>query len=92
MSLRSWIARKLAPETFENASRYVWLKSRMHESYRWLGEFEDIAAFLEWSFDGEHNTWLKLDERPLHRWKWYGDISDFREQLRRRADKKAPTP
>ena len=88
MSLRDWIAKKLSPETFAKADRYEWVHSELHESYHWLGEFGDIAAFIEWLLEHEHNSWRGIAEPPTRRWPWHGGVPEFREQLRRRKPAK----
>jgi hypothetical protein len=84
MGLKRWVAEKLAPDVALRARKYDWLESRVHESYRWLGEFDQIVAWLQWTIEGEQNSWQKLDEESTNRWPWYGAIPDFREQLRRK--------
>jgi hypothetical protein len=80
--MRKWLARKLYPEAFEKAERYDWLASEVATAQRWLGEFGQIRAFIEWLHGVEgwyFHRGLPLPPQP----KWRTDISAFREQLRK---------
>lgn len=94
MGLREIIARWLAPEAFRTVERYHYQRACQSEAYRWLGEFPDVCATIEWLRVSEQNHFRKLGEDafaavPGKPWIW--QISDFREHLRAIAKATSPS-
>ena len=83
MGLKETIARWLAPELARNADRYWFLSNELGDVHRWLGEFEDVRAVIDWLLVRERNHWRKRDEPEVES-KWHWNMPHFREQLRRR--------
>lgn len=87
--MRKWLARLLYPQAFVEAERYHWLRGQIDLAHRWMGEFAEIDAFTNWLRYGDANRNRQLDEMPKY-CRWNGDISGFREQLRRKEHLTAP--
>ena len=85
-----WLARLIAPDICDEAERYRWLRMELGLTYRWMGEFPEINALLERFQAMELQRYRALDG-PLPKYsRWNGDISGFREQLRRKEHLTAP--
>jgi|GEM_PF-6717542 hypothetical protein len=82
MSMKRWIARRLAPEEFLTAERYRKLRGDIADDRWWLAsDFPEIAAFCERLLANDVNHWRGLDDEYLSS-PWRSEISAFREQLR----------
>ena len=81
MSLKQTLARWLDPETSHRARRYERMRMEAANAYWWLGEFPAGYTVLRWLLDNDFNYNRALGEPA--RGPWRGDISEFREQLRR---------
>lgn len=82
MTIKDFIAEKLSPTMADKARRHEWMMRELHEAYRWMGEFREITAFLEWLIQHERNSWRGLADDVWLSWKWYGGVPEFRNQLR----------
>ena len=87
--LCNWLAKKLAPEVFDQAERYHWLRGELNEAHRWLGEFPEIEALTTRLSANEQSRYRALGEAVPY-CRWWGDISQFREKLRRGEHLTAP--
>ncbi len=95
MSLREMLAEWLAPEVALKAQKYEWIKREISTGYWWLSEFDEITAYTQWLLQHDHDSWRHLDEKPWMKWRWYGGVPEFREQirnLRKQGLKLADTP
>lgn len=90
MSIRRMIAAWLDPEAALKAKQHDWLIGQVHESYRWLGEFDEIGAYLQWLLQHHKDSWRGINDHPWRRWRWYGGVPEFREQARRLRKSGAP--
>ena len=79
---RRMLAAWLDPETARKAQQHDWLMGQLHESYRWLGEFDEIGAYLQWLIQHSKDSWRGLEEKPWLKWRWHGGVPEFREQMR----------
>jgi hypothetical protein len=89
MTIRTTLARWLAPEAFRTVERYHYLRATLSEAERWLGyDFPEVDATIMWAKVSEVNHFRALDAPsvaavPGKPWIW--SISDFREHLRAAA-------
>lgn len=79
----NWLARKFAPETFRNAERYRHLITHIRIDRQWLGEFPEAQEAMTRLEMLDRDHWRALAEP--HSGYRFGDISGFREELRRRT-------
>lgn len=94
--MRFWLAKKLAPEVFREADKYDYLRRRVEELRTWCGyEFPLIDKASQWAQRSTRIHFMPLDEfnRLVERNEYndiaVGDISQFREELRRSRDNSA---
>lgn len=90
--IREWLARKLAPEAFEDAERYAYLQRRLDDLQQWCGfDSPEIDRAVLWARKSLRVHFMPLAEFHEHcaakRFDitHVGDISQFREELRARA-------
>lgn len=88
--MRFWLAKKLAPEVFREADKYNYLHRRVEELRTWCGyEFPLIDKAVQWAQRSTRVHFMPLDDynRLVERGEYnsiaVGDISQFREELRR---------
>lgn len=84
--LRTWLASKLDPVAARDAERYFWLVSEITYAQRWLGEFSDVDATLQWIVDKDTNRWRHIDTKAVG--VYPSDVSSFREILRSGAHRR----
>lgn len=86
MSIRTTIARWLAPEAFRTAERYWFLRLMLADAQSWLGyDFPEVDEAIFWAKVTEVNHFRGLDEpcrEAVPGKPWIHSISDFREHLR----------
>lgn len=81
MNIRYWLARKLCPQMAESASKWEYAHSVQYfYARRWLGEFPEICATLDWVFIGTKDYWRPLGVPANCQWR--PDIAQFRDDLR----------
>ena len=82
MSLKLWIAKKLAPEVFRKADRYERMQREISLDHWWLAhDFPEVSAFAQRALANDANYWRDTPELAVD-CKYDGDIGRFREQLR----------
>jgi len=83
MGVRSWLARKLDPETARNAESFLRLRSDVSMAHQWLAEFRDVYAVLKWLLRRDKCYRGESGAPAFENELW--DIRAFREHLRKRS-------
>ena len=94
MSIRYWIAKKLAPDIAKDAKKYHYLRTKLDEARTWLGyDFPEVDAAIFWALVSEVNHFRSIENdaiSPVPSKPWIYNINDFREHLRKEAKDKDP--
>lgn len=80
--LRTWLARRLDPDTAHDAERYWYLWHQLDDAHKWLSyEFNEVGDVLLWLKMKDQDHWRSIGTPGRN--PWPSGISDFRERLRR---------